>query len=118
MKIPGAWKPREAEAIGLKEALSWVIAREYTHYMFETDSYSLADACNGSLGRALFGIIVLDCVHLIKHINPVLVNFAYRSANNVAHVLAQAACSMTDIGEWYVTPPNFLMRVLELDLIY
>lgn len=46
-----------------------------------------------------------------------LVNFAYRSANNVAHVLAQAACSMSDVGEWYVTPPNFLLRVLELDSI-
>lgn len=26
-KIAGAWKAREAEAIGLKEALSWIIAR-------------------------------------------------------------------------------------------
>lgn len=29
MKLPGSWKPREAEAIALKEALSWVINRGY-----------------------------------------------------------------------------------------
>ena len=117
LKIAGAWKLREAEDIGLKEALSWVIAQGYTHCVFETDSYALADACNGSPRRALFGTIVMDCVHLIKHINPVLVKFVYHYANIVAHVLAQATCSMTDIGEWYVTPHNFLMCVLELDLI-
>ncbi|XP_074327720.1 uncharacterized protein LOC141665634 [Apium graveolens] len=81
------------------------------------DSYLLADPCNGNPGRALFGTIVMDRVQLVKHINPVLVNFAYRSANTVAHVLAQATCSITDMGEWYATPPSFLVRALELDLV-
>lgn len=57
LRVTGAWKPREAEAIGLKEALSWVIVRGYTKCVFETDSYTLAAACNGSPGRALFGTI-------------------------------------------------------------
>ncbi|XP_074383626.1 uncharacterized protein LOC141725107 [Apium graveolens] len=118
MKIAGAWKPIEAEAIGLREALSWVIDRGYKHCVIETDTYVLADACNGNPGRALFGNIVMDCIHLVKHINPVLVNFVYRSLNNVAHVLAKATCSMLDVGEWYSTPPSFLMLALELDLIY
>lgn len=39
LKIKGAWKPCEAEAIGLKEAFSRVIARGYKQYVFETDSY-------------------------------------------------------------------------------
>ena len=117
LRIPGAWKPREAEAIAMKEALSWVINRGYMQCVFETDSYVLADACNGSPGRSLFDIIVRDCVELSKHISQVLFSFAYRSANNVAHVLAQATCSMSDVGEWCVTPPNFLVHALELDLI-
>ncbi|KAL8149608.1 uncharacterized protein LOC141704125 [Apium graveolens] len=33
-RIAGAWKSREAEALGLKEALSWVIDRGYTHCIF------------------------------------------------------------------------------------
>lgn len=116
-RIRGAWQPREAEAIGLKEALSWVIDQGYSHCIFETDSAPLAAACNGSPGNAYFGALVGDCLHLLKHINPVLVVFAYRSTNRVAHALAKASYSLSDLGEWYVTPPMFLKSVLEFDMV-
>ena len=87
-KIAGAWRPREAEAMALIEALSWVMAKGYNHCVFDTDSYELATACNGRPGEAYFGNIVMDCIHMLKHICPVLVDFDYRSANSVAHVLA------------------------------
>lgn len=57
-KITSALTPREAEAIGLKEALSQVIDRGYTHCVFETDSGTLVDACNESQGRALFELLL------------------------------------------------------------
>lgn len=38
IKIKGSWKPREAEAIVLKEALSWIIELQYKHCVFELDS--------------------------------------------------------------------------------
>ena len=116
LKLPGKWSLREAEALALKEALSWVLDRGYMQCEFETDCYALAATCNGSPGHSLFDTIVIDCIGLSKHINQVLFSFAFCSANNVAHVLAQAAYSMTDIGEWVVTP-NFLVRSLELDSI-
>lgn len=116
-RIKGAWNPREAEAIGLKEALSWTIAQGYQQCVFETDSHALALACNGRSGRAFFSTIVDDCLYLLKHINLVLVEFVYRSANTVAHVLAQASYSMSDVGEWVYIPPRFISHVLEMDLI-
>ncbi|XP_074337079.1 uncharacterized protein LOC141674258 [Apium graveolens] len=100
LKLPGKWSPREAEALALKEALSSVLDRGYMQCEFETDCYALAATCNGSPGHSLFNTIVIDCIGLSKHINQVLFSFAFRSANNVAHVLAQAAYSMMDIGEW------------------
>ncbi|XP_074328096.1 uncharacterized protein LOC141666009 [Apium graveolens] len=115
-KIAGAWKPREAETMALKEALSWVMAEGYNPCVFETDSYELATACNGRPGEAYFETIVMDCIHILKHVCPVLVDFAYRSANSAAHVLARAVYSMSDIGEWGVTPPDFLTHALDLDL--
>ena len=66
LRIPGAWKPREAEAI-------------------ETDSYALTNVCNGSPWRSLFDIIVIDCIELSKHMSPVLFCFAHRFAKNTAH---------------------------------
>ncbi|KAL8099398.1 hypothetical protein AgCh_031876 [Apium graveolens] len=96
-RIAGAWKPQEAEAIGLKEALSWVIAKGYTICVFETDSYVLADAFNGRPVEAIFGTIVMDCIHMLKHINSVL-DFFYRSANSAANLFAQTVYSMPDVG--------------------
>lgn len=77
----------------------------------------MAAACNDRPGKAVFGTIVKDCFYLFKHVNSVLVDFVYRSANNAAHVLVQAMYSMSDVGEWYTTPPNFITHALYLDLI-
>lgn len=68
-KIAWAWKPREAEVIGLNEALSWTIEREYTHCVFEIDSYVLVAVCNDHPGEAGFGMIVMDYLYLLKHVN-------------------------------------------------
>lgn len=51
-KVDGAWHPREAEAIGLKEAPSCVIGRKLGHCIIETDCQVLADAL-----VQLFGIV-------------------------------------------------------------
>lgn len=72
-RVNVAWQAREAEAIGLKEALSWVKTMNITHCIFETDSKTLAAACNGKPGEAYFGIIIQDCIRLMKHIDHVLV---------------------------------------------
>ena len=75
--MAGAWLPGEAEAISLKEALSWVIERRNDHFIIETDSKSLVMACNGTPGEAYFCTIIVDCIQLLKHLNSVLVQFAY-----------------------------------------
>lgn len=60
----------------------------------ETDSYAMADACNRISGRALIGTIVMNCIQLCKNKNPMLIHFAYRLVNNVAHVFVQTTYSM------------------------
>ena len=117
-KVGGAWLPREAEAISLNEALSWVIERRYDHCIVETDSKSFAMVCNGTPGEAFFGTIAVDCIQLLKHINPLVVQFAYRYANSVAHVLAKVAYSMSGLEVWYDDPPDFLIHALDSDIIY
>ena len=101
----------------MKEALSWVLRRRNQRCIMETDSQVLVQACNGSPGEAIFGTIVGDCNELLKHINPVLVKFTYRSANSVAHSLAKATCSMSEEREWLDSPPDFILHVLERDMI-
>lgn len=106
---------REAEAIGLKEALMWVKDLQLSHCIFQSDSKSLVNACNGMIGEAYFDTIVNDCVQLLKHINQVQLEFVYRYVNSVAHMLAKATHSMSGLGEWNVTPPDLIYDVLQSD---
>lgn len=115
--LDGAWQAREAEAISLKEALTWVKELQLSHCIFQSDSKLLVNACKGMTGEAYFDTIVRDCVFLLKHINQVQLEFVYRSANSVAHCLAKATHSVSGLMEWHVTPPDFLSDVLQADII-
>lgn len=116
-RVDGSWSIREAEAISLREAMSWVKELGLKCCVFETDSKVLVLACNGQGGETYFHTITFDCIQLLKHFDQVLVEFVYRSANCVAHELAKAAHSMSGLGEWLVTPPDFIHHVLERDFI-
>lgn len=67
---------------------------------FETDAKLLADVCHGGQGRSYFHTIVMDCVDFLKHFDNVLVEFVHRSVNGVAHLLARAIHSMSDLQKW------------------
>ncbi|KAL8093405.1 hypothetical protein AgCh_035325 [Apium graveolens] len=104
------------EAMGLKEALTWVKDLGFRRCVFETDSKLLADACKGEQGRSYFHTIVWDCIQLFKHFDEVLVQFVHRSANAVAHVLARATHFMSGFQEWNNVAPEFISDVLINDL--
>lgn len=109
--------PREAEALSLKEALSWVKELGFRDCVFETDAKQLADACRNIQGASYFHTIVSDCVEYCKHFDNVLVQFVGRSANVVAHKLARATYSMSDVKVWVNTPPEFILESLVYDSI-
>ena len=64
-----------------------------------------------------FHTIVLDCVDYCKHFDNVLIEFTHRSTNVVAHVLAKATRSMSDVQEWITNPPEFVVESLVYDSI-
>ncbi|XP_074335978.1 uncharacterized protein LOC141673144 [Apium graveolens] len=106
--IQGTFHPREAEAVGLKEALSWVKDWRRHRCVFECDSKVLVDAAKGEAGTTYFHLIVEECRDILKHFEEVLVCFIHRSANIAAHNLAQVAYSTSGPMEWLDTAPNFL----------
>ena len=75
------------------------------------------EAIQDSQGRSIFDTLVEDCRELLKHFEEVLVVFVNRSANSVAHKLAQAAYSMSGPHEWLYTAPDFIMCNLALEAI-
>lgn len=65
-RITANVQPREAEAIGMKEALAWIKELGLKKCIVETDSKLLANACKGVEGRSYFHTIVLDCIHILS----------------------------------------------------
>ncbi|KAL8126011.1 hypothetical protein AgCh_013344 [Apium graveolens] len=116
-KLQALYSPREAEALGLKEALLWVKELGYKRCTFETDAKELVEACRSAQGNTYFHLIVLDCIDLLKHYDEVLVDYVPRSANVVAHELARATYSMSGVHEWVDTPPDCIRDVLIIDSI-
>lgn len=115
-KIDCQLHPREAEAVGLKEALSWTENLGFKNCIFETDAKLVVDAIKENTGCAYFHTIIEDCVDLLKHFDNVLVQFVHRSANVVARTLARATHSMSGIQEWSIVALNFISDVIVLDL--
>ncbi|XP_074378135.1 uncharacterized protein LOC141719654 [Apium graveolens] len=110
-------QPREAEAVSLKEALSWMKTWRTNKYIFESDAKLLVVAFQRRRGKSLFDTIVEDCQEILKHFQEVLIVFINRSANMPSHLLAHAAYSMSGPHEWCYTPSDFIMCNLNLEEI-
>lgn len=85
----GRIPPREAEAYSLRETMIWTSQWRTTKCIFETDAKVVVDAIHAGGGNSNFHTIIEGCVETLKHFEEVLVVFNHRSANKVAHMLAQ-----------------------------
>ncbi|XP_074374808.1 uncharacterized protein LOC141715232 [Apium graveolens] len=86
---------REAEVVGLRDALVWMEKWRTTNCIFELDVKLVLKVIYNNKGRSNFHSIIDDCVSLLQYFENVLVVHEYRSSNNVAHMSARVAFSMT-----------------------
>lgn len=107
--IRGARSPKEAEAMSIREALSWMKNWRVNNCVFESDSKLLIDALDGPDGSSLFHTIVENCSELVKHYENVLFEFIPKSANSVVHEIIRAVYSSTRLKEWYDTASDFIL---------
>ncbi|KAL8149967.1 hypothetical protein AgCh_006834 [Apium graveolens] len=116
----GQITPELAEAIGIKEALSWVKSQAVQPVIVETDCLSVVEAIRCStVNLSYLGRVVEECKgQLVKELKNrlVVLNFVKRSANKVAHFLARQNSSIAD-RIWYDgdSYPE-LHRVMHIDL--
>ena len=81
-----------AEAIGLREVLSWVVQRQIQNVQIELDAKEIVNAFNiRKEDVSELGIILLDCYQLCNERHDILVSFVKRTTNVVAHQLARVA---------------------------
>nr|GMD61733.1 uncharacterized protein LOC109192125 [Ipomoea batatas] len=91
--------PYLAEALAVKEALSWMRAHGYTDFILESDSLNFCSSYNSNLlDLSYVGLLVKQCRCIASDIGNVSVHHVRRSANQVAHVLARATGSSSVLG--------------------
>ncbi|KAM6593434.1 hypothetical protein CsatA_001137 [Cannabis sativa] len=112
----GRVSPEIAEVVGVKEALSWIKAKNLSDVEIETDSLVVVQAINGSVQMpSQFGLLIQDCQRLLSDLNNVFISFLKRSANRAAHCIARRSCFMSDCIYDELSAPSDLLSIVRDD---
>ncbi|KAM6553695.1 hypothetical protein CsatB_014457 [Cannabis sativa] len=85
-------EPILAEAISVKEALTWIKLKQWHHVTVESDCLGVVQALRSSICMiSLFGQVIQSCKNLLADLSTVEVIFVKRSPNSVAHSFARAS---------------------------
>ncbi|XP_019190337.1 PREDICTED: uncharacterized protein LOC109184754 [Ipomoea nil] len=117
VRVSGTYSIKEAEAMSLREALSWLKNTGMGGVVVEIDSQLVYNAILSSSFNSAYGFLVDDIKELASAIGDVEFRCVRRSANCAAHVVAREAFSVAGCGEWFNIPPDFLVSCLANDLI-
>ncbi|KAJ8749029.1 hypothetical protein K2173_013473 [Erythroxylum novogranatense] len=119
-RFRGMFLPIVAEALAIKEALSWVQGKGWSNVICESDSLTVVhnNVESDSLDFTSFGALVDDIkMLLIQFQGNCRVVALPRQAYMAAHELAQAIRIDEFVGEWFHNPPNIVRDVLLADSI-
>ncbi|WOG87677.1 hypothetical protein DCAR_0206908 [Daucus carota subsp. sativus] len=116
----GTISPDCAEIMGIREALSWIKAKEMENVVVETDCLVAVQAIRSEAAMiSYFGSLVQECRELLRYAKDkgVILRFVKRSANNLAHALASCSYSVADrVWKANEAYPEIIL-VLKNDLI-
>nr|GME05468.1 uncharacterized protein LOC109186242 [Ipomoea batatas] len=98
-KWNGIFTPREAEAVAVREALSWIKTLNFDKVHVETDSLTVVQSLNQECGESSFHLVVKDIKNLLSCFAHVFLSFVKRSVNRAAHLLAKRFVSSSDCME-------------------
>ncbi|KAK6123061.1 hypothetical protein DH2020_043213 [Rehmannia glutinosa] len=103
--FPGFYQVREAEAIGVREALSWTKNLGLKYLILETDvKYVVDGLTNIEKGMSEYDILLKECQLLLQSKPAFSVTFVRRNGNMVAHALAKEAFSFDSPSVWSSPP--------------
>ncbi|XP_060968285.1 uncharacterized protein LOC133035872 [Cannabis sativa] len=109
----GNYPAKVVEALGIKEALSWLKDKELNQVEIETNSMVTVQAIFSNQHMTFaFGLIVNDCKSLLSFLNNVNVRFIRRSANRVTHFVARRSRFFSDCSIHRNDFPNELHALL------
>ncbi|XP_074336956.1 uncharacterized protein LOC141674130 [Apium graveolens] len=97
------------EALGIKEALSWIKNKGWQEVKLESDCLAVVQAIRCTVEmQSSFGQVVADCRRELRDSNSISLLFIKRSANVVTHCFARASHRYPDrTFDWSDIPIEF-----------
>ncbi|XP_074324391.1 uncharacterized protein LOC141661307 [Apium graveolens] len=109
--------PDLADALTIKEALSWIDRMQWPQTILESDCLVAVQAIRSNTPmRSYFGGIIEECRSMLKRLHKVSLFFVKRSANMVAHQLARESYNYPDRSFDGRTVPAIIQNCIEMDL--
>nr|GMD28072.1 GPN-loop GTPase 3 [Ipomoea batatas] len=105
---PGPLHPREAEALAVRKALSWLKDNQWEDVVVETDAGILVHHLHKP-SFSPFGLLIADIASLLSTLKDVKLCHVRRDANVVAHLLASYAFSHFARETWLAISGWFLV---------
>ncbi|XP_031099683.1 uncharacterized protein LOC116003882 [Ipomoea triloba] len=117
LTMEGLYSVKEVEAMGAREALSWLKAKGWQSVILETDAQVVTNAVRGGKNLTPFGAIIDDIRSYLNDLPYVHFQFVKRSGNMVAHTVAFHALhySAGGFSECFTSSPRFLSAVMYSD---
>ncbi|XP_074355573.1 uncharacterized protein LOC141695214 [Apium graveolens] len=117
--LPMADSVFEAEALGVREALSWIKDQQLhgTKVLVESDSLLTTKAIEGDKVICLeVGEVIEECKQALQNLSTVSVCFIQKNAKRVAHEIARIPCLVTSQNV-FTSPSTCLLEPLMFDLL-
>ena len=103
--VNGVSSPKEAEALGLREAARWLLELRVSNVIVELDAKGVYDVFySKALDRSEFGMLIQDCRSLFLDQSFTLYHVK-RQANAAADALAKATSSFASPSFWRDASP-------------
>lgn len=113
----GRVDPELAEAIGIREALSWIKAKAWPSVVLETDCLTAIQAIRcSSINLSYLGRVIDECKHIFSALDNRKVILKFVKRENVAHFIATHSSSIADRTWSGENVPSDFIHVLLNDL--
>ncbi|XP_031095241.1 uncharacterized protein LOC115999536 [Ipomoea triloba] len=105
--------PHLAEAIAIKEALSWAKDCDWRKIIIFSDCQVVCSLLkSGSPNLSYAGCVLQECLNLKRHFDSVSFSFIPRSANKLTHALTRATNSQSGPRLWFNSIPDCIRHLI------
>lgn len=105
----------EAEAMGVREALSWAVVRPSQKIIIESDSL-LSSVENECVNQLEVGHVLECCKLSLQSNDGIYVSFIRKHASKVAHKLVRISC-LVNCHNVFSSSPSILLETILYDTI-